>query len=371
MKTTYFIVGIALLTALVTVQAQRVGEVVLIDQPQMSDEYAAGRSILVTSAIAGDLVAAGQDIVVDGPIGGDLIAAGETLTVRQAVADDVRMAGRTITIESEVSGHLVAAGDEIEIASQASVGEWVWIAGRNLTLNGHVSGELRAAGENVLISGEIGGDADITAGRVEIASTSIIGGNLTIRSEDEPVIAPGATIQGETIREDMPERFNAVSEVTDSLYPSIAVIIAAIAVYLLFSGFSASVANRARKAPLLSLGIGIGAAILIPVLIIALFVTGVGFLLGLGVLATYLLSLLLGALFGMIIVSEIGLGFITGTDRVKGRLLRVLAVGISVVVVLLLSRLPVVGGVLLIAVCTGGLGALMTELWLKYRLTPT
>jgi len=371
MRRTYVIVGIALLSILATSEAQRIGDVVTIDQTRLSDEYVAGRIIRISTAIEGDLVAAGQEIVVDGPVGGDLIAAGDTLTVRQAIGDDARLAGRIITIESAVSGHLVAAGNKIEIASSASVAEWVWVAGREISLNGRVTGELRAVGEHVLVSGEIDGDAVITAENVEIAATSTIRGDLIIRSDDEPLIAPGATVQGEIIREDLPERFNSVRGVTASLYSSIAVIISAIAVYLVFSRFSILVTNRTRTAPLRSFGIGSGVAILTPILIVGLFVSGIGFLLALGVLAAYLLSLLLGVLFGLISVSGIGLGLIRGPDRVNSRLIHVLAVAISVFVVLLLSQIPIVGGVLVIAVGVGGLGAQMIELWLRYRMTPS
>jgi len=370
-RTNYVIAGIVILGAFAAADAQRVGDVVIIDQPSNNDEYVAGRSIRISTAIDGDLVVAGQEIVVDGPVGGDLIAAGDTLTVRQAIGDDARLAGRIVTIESSVAGHLVAAGDQIEIASSASVDEWVWLAGRRLTLNGRVTGELRAAGEQVFVSGEFDGDAIITAEHVEIDSTSVFRGDLTIRSEDEPFIAEGATVQGEIVRVELSEGFDAVPSITGSFYSSIAVIIAAIAVYLLFSGFSASVTNRVLTSPLKSLGIGMGVAILIPIVIVALFVTGIGFLLGLGVLAAYLLSLLLGALFGLISVSGIGLGLITGPDRANHRLIHTLAVGVGVVVLLLLSRIPMVGGIILIAVGVGGLGALMTELWLRYRLTPS
>lgn len=372
MRSLYFLTGTVLFAASATALAQRVGEVVTIDQTRMSDEYAAGRSIRVTTAIDGDLVAAGREIIVDGPVGGDLIAAGETIEVLQAVRDDVRAAGRIVTIGSSVSGHIVAVGDEIEITPSASVSEYAWIAGRSLVVNGRVNGELRATGERVRVSSEINGDAVVTAEQVEVTETSIIRGDLIVRSQVEPVIAPGAAIEGETIREDPPEGpFNAVRGITDRLYSSVAMLIAAIAVYLVFVRFSASVTNRNRIAPLQSLGIGIGVAVLTPVAIIALFVTGIGYLLGLGVLAAYLLSLLLGALFGLISVSGIGLSLITGPDRAKNRLIRVVALGVTVFALLLLRQIPVVGGVLLFAVVVGGLGALTTELWQKYRLAPS
>jgi cytoskeletal protein CcmA (bactofilin family) len=370
-RTGYIIAGIVILGTLVTAEAQRVGDVVTISQTQSSDEYVAGRSVRISTAIEGDLVVAGQEIVVDGPVGGDLIAAGDTLTILQAIGDDARMAGRIIVIESSVSGHLVAGGDEIELASSASVEEWVWLAGRSLSLNGRVGGELRAAGERVFVNGTVDGDAVITAEHIEIAETSVIRGDLIVRSKEDPVIAPGATIEGETIREGLPGRSSVVSGVTDSLYSSVAVIIAAIAVYLLFSGFSVSVTSRTRAAPLQSLGIGLGVAILTPIVIIVLFVTGIGYLLGLGALAAYLLALLVGSLFGLISVSGIGLGLIMGPDRASSRLIQSLAVGVGVIVLLLLSQIPILGSVLLIAVGVGGLGALMTELWRRYRFTPS
>jgi hypothetical protein len=161
-------------------------------------------------------------------------------------------------------------------------------------------------------------------------------------------------------------RFDVLRGVASTLFIAVALIVAAVAALVLFPGFSESVTKRVRTAPLQTLGIGLGTAILLPIAIFLLFATGIGFLLGLGAFGAYLLLLLFGVLFGFIGVGQLGL-MLTNADAAKHRAIQILAVTVSVIVVLLLGAVPVLGAIILLAVCIGGLGAVVSELWRRYR----
>jgi cytoskeletal protein CcmA (bactofilin family) len=363
---------LALVLLMTVVVAQQAGETVTVDQPQASDQYLAGRLVQVTAPIEGDLVIAGQELVVDAEIGGDVIAAGQSLSLRDTVADDVRAAGWTLSLDAQIMGHAVAAGGEIVLGSEASVGDWAWFAGRSVTVEGRVGADLRAAGESVLVSGEVGGDAVLAAEEIQIGSGAIIRGDLIWDSEVEPEIAESATVEGEIIREDFAAAFQGIGPyresggVASAIFSAIALVAAVFTVYLIFPSLSGSVANRIRSMPLRTLGLGIGMIAGIPLVIVLLFLSRIGWILAIGVLLGYLLLLLCAMLFGVVTAGKLGLE-LTKKDETSRLPVHLLAIGLGVVVVLLLAQIPVLGTIVLLLVLFSGLGGISGEFWQRYR----
>jgi hypothetical protein len=363
---------LALSLLAIAAMAQRVGESVSIDEPLSSDQYVAGRIVRVTAPIQGDLVLAGQELVVDAPIGGDLIAAGESLNVRNSVADDVRAAGRTLTLDAQIMGHAVAAGAEVILTSDASVGDWAWFAGRSVTVAGQVGEELRAAGQSVTVSGEVGGNAVLTAAEIQIEPGAIIRGDLIWDGDEEPEISANATVEGEIIREDLTGGIEEIGGFMESggfartVLLGIALIAASYLAFLVFPGFSGSVANRIRSMPIRSLGLGVGVLVAIPLLIVLLFVTRIGWIVAMGTLFGYFLLLLCAMVFGIVSVGRLGLE-LTKKDAAGGRPMQLLAIGLGVALILLLAKIPVLGTIVLLMVLFSGLGAISGEFWQRYR----
>ncbi len=360
------------LSLLTTVAAHQVGETVSIDQPLSSDQYPAGRIVRVTAPIHGDLVVAGQELVVDAPIGGDLIAAGESLNLRNSVSDDVRAAGRTLIFDAQILGHAVAVGAEVILTSDASVGDWAWFAGRRVTVEGQVGEELRAAGQTVMVSGEVGGDAVLAAEEIQIEPGAIIRGDLIWDSETKPEISANATVEGEIIREDLTGAFEEIGRfgefggLASAVLLGIALIATSCLAFLVFPGFSGSVMGRIRSMPIRSLGLGIGVIVGIPLVIVVLFVTRIGWIVAIGTLFGHLLLLLCAMVFGVVSVGKLELE-LTKKDEAGGRLLHLLAIGLGVALILLLAQIPLLGTIVLVTVLFSGLGAISGEFWQRYR----
>jgi cytoskeletal protein CcmA (bactofilin family) len=361
------ILALSLLT--ITVVAQQAGETVTIDQPLFSDQYLAGRFVQVTAPIQGDLVIAGQELVVDAPIGGDLIAAGQSLDLRNSVSDDVRAAGRTLTLDAQIMGHAVAAGAEVILTSDASVGDWTWFAGRRVTVEGQVGGELRAAGQSVMVSGEIGGDAVLAAEEIQIEPGAVIRGDLIWDSDIEPEISANATVEGEIIREDLTGTLGSFGEsdgLASAVFFAIALIAASLTVFLVFPGFSGSVAGRIQSTPIRTFALGIGMIIGVPIIIALLFASRIGWIVAIGTLFGYLLLLLCAMVFGLVSVGKLGLE-LTNKGKAGRRPVHLLAIGLGVVLILLLAQIPVMGTIVLLMVLFSGLGAISGEFWRRYR----
>ena len=364
------VLTLSLLTTIVI--AQQIGESVTIDQPLFSDQYLAGRHVQVSAPIQGDLVVAGQELVVEGPIDGDLIAAGESLNLRSSVSDDVRAVGRTLTLDAEIAGHTVAAGAEIILTSDASVGDWAWFAGQSVTVQGRVGEDLRAAGQSVTVSGEIGGDAVLAAEEIEIEPGAVIRGDLVWDSETEPEISANATVEGEIIREDLTgavEEFGmpgVFGDFANAILLAIALIVASCLAFLIFPRFSGSVASRVRSMPLRTLALGVGVIAGIPLVIILLFISRIGWIFAFAILIGYLFLLLCAFVFGIVSVSKLGL-HLARRDEAGRRPVHFLAIGLGVAVFLLLAQIPVLGTIVVFLVLFIGIGAMSAEFWQRYR----
>jgi hypothetical protein len=241
-----------------------------------------------------------------------------------------------------------------------------------VTVEGRVGEDLRAAGQSVMVSGEVGGNAVLAAEEIQVGPGAIIRGDLIWDSDMEPEIAANATVEGEIIQEDLTNafedisRFGGSSGIASAIFFGIALITASLTVFLLFPSFSGSVAGRIRSMPLGTLGLGIGVIVGIPLVIMLLFVSSIGWIVAIGTLFGYLLLLLCAMLFGIVSVGRLGLD-LTKKDEASRRSVQSLAIGLGVIVVLLLAQIPVLGTIVLLLVLFSGLGGISGEFWRRYR----
>lgn len=346
--------------------AQEAGEVVIKRGTIADDVYVAGRRVEVVAQVQGDVVAAGQFVSINQTVAGDILAAGETVTIRAQVQDDVRAAGRSVTLAGQVAGHVVAAGEIVDIAPAVTIGDWAWLAGREVNMAGKVGRELRAAGQTVIVSGEVSGDAEIMAEEIRILEGASIGGNLIYRSNNEPDIADGARIAGDTIAK--PVLYEEPEGRGAGFVLYVALLLAAVVYFLIFPVFSMASVEGLRRSPLTALGVGVAVLFAAPFIILLLFITLVGALVALPVLACYLVSLLLGPLSGVVFAGDAGLR-IAGKAETAGKGMRMLSIAVALAGIMLIQLVPVLGAMTMLMLFVFGSGAFYLQIWRAYSQT--
>jgi hypothetical protein len=147
---------------------------------------------------------------------------------------------------------------------------------------------------------------------------------------------------------------------------AIALIVASSLAFLLFPGFTAAATSRVRSMPLRTLGLGIGVIAGIPLVILLLFISRIGWIVAFAVLIGYLFLLLCAFVFGIVSMSKLGLNLAT-KDVAGRRPVHFLALGLGVVLFLLLSQIPVLGTIVVFLVLFIGIGAMSAEFWQRYR----
>jgi cytoskeletal protein CcmA (bactofilin family) len=362
----WMIACLLLVGATVAAAAYRTGGVIEIREPVREDLYLAGRRIEVTAPVEGDLVAAGRSLELNAEISEDVLAAGEIINVRAAVGDDIRAAGRSIRIDAPVGGHVVAAGETVVLGPRGDVSDWAWLAGNEIRIGGRVGRGVRAVGASVLIGGQIDGDVEIRAERVELSSGARIDGNLRVYSDNAPLIAADAVVTG-SVRHAPPARDPRPRPpgLWASAFALLAMMVAAVVVYLLFPGYAARAAALGRSRPLALLGVGLAVLLGVPLLALVCFVTGVGVLLGLALVCLYLVALLAALLSACFLLA--GQVVHLAGDTARPRALGALAVAMAVVVLALARWVPLLGSLVMLLLVLLGLGVLGLQLWGQYR----
>ena len=180
----------ALWTVASDVYLVREGEVV------SEDVYAAAYLVKIEGVIEGDLVVLASDrLEITGRVEGDLTGFAASASVEGEVEGSARLAGVDIEAAGGVGKDAVMLGREVGLGGAVAGDALVW-AGR-LSAGGEVGRDLKGA---VLgpaeLSGAVGRDAELAAGRIRLLEGARVGGDLAYRSAGEATLHPGASVGG-------------------------------------------------------------------------------------------------------------------------------------------------------------------------------
>jgi hypothetical protein len=328
------------------------------------DYYAAGGTVYIDFRVAGDVIAAGGELFIGHRIEGDLMAAGGSIRVRGEVKDDVRISGGDLTIDAIIGDDLAASGGSIYISPNTTVGGEAWLAGGDVSMAGTIYKDLKITAGNIRLSGTVHGDVELQGGEIHVLEGTQIDGNLRYKSRKPGGIDPAATISGTVTYEELEWDY---SENDFGIVFSITLIAAGIILFWLFPKFTVASAGRITSNPWKSLGLGVAILLATPIVVIILMSIVLGVWIGLSVLALYFVALLLGFLISCFFVGERGAKMLKKDISTTGR--RILSVALAIMLIGFLSIIPVLGGLMLLALLLLGLGAGVLQVHFTYKQT--
>jgi cytoskeletal protein CcmA (bactofilin family) len=313
------------------------------------DLYAAGGTVRIEGRVEGDVVAAAGEVDVSGTVTGDVLTAGGTTMILGQVDGDVRTAAGQVTVRGSVGEDLLMAGGRTTIASQARVGEDLIFTTGQTIMDGTVAGDVLGSTGTYIKRGVVAGTERVIVG--------------------EPAVQPPPTI-GE--------------RVLDRLRRYVSILAVGALLLWLVPRALRGIADVVRGRPLPSLGagvlgiIGFGvivlAVILVTVLVaIVLGLLGFGLLTGTAVFGGILTEGILAFLFFIVLAfgaqAAVGLslGRLLLRQNTRSFLPNLGALALGVLVVVVISSIPLVGGVLEFVLILLGLGALILALWPRLR----
>jgi cytoskeletal protein CcmA (bactofilin family) len=304
------------------------------------DLYASAGTVRIEGRVDGDLIATGGQVTVPGTVTGDVAAAAGSTTISGEVAGDVRVATGQARVQGQVGEDLLLAAGQASVDSGARVGgDLIFAAGR-MTMDGTVGGSVLGTTGNYLRRGSVAGSERVTVEQ---------------REEQRPTVA---------------------DRLLGGLRRYVSILVVGALLLWLLAAVLRRAADAVRARPLVGFGVGILAVVGVVVvlgllIVVAVLVAIVLGLLGLGSLAgvTVFGGILVAAVVVFLLLVAVGFGaqavvglalgrlVLRGETRSFGRAFGALALGVLVVV--LLSVIPVVGGVLEALMVLLGLGALV------------
>ena len=306
------------------------------------DLYASGGTVQIDGSVEGDLVATGGQVTVTGEVGGDVIAGAGAVSILGRVDGDVRAGAGQVTVGGAIGEDLLVGAGQLTVSSTGEVGEDLVFGTGRTTLDGRVVGDVLGATGSYDRRGSVGGTEDVTINRRADKAAPSVGDRLL-----------------------------------DGLRRFVALLAVGALLMWLAPWAVEAPAALLRRRPWASLGFGVLgiaglvvafiAIVLAMILLLLLFGwLGLGDLAGLtlftGVAALVFLFFLMYVTFAFAaqLAVAIALGRLVFGDVTGSRRWGALALGVLVVVVL--TSLPVVGGWLALIIVLLGLGAIVIGL---------
>ena len=358
---------------------RRSGDNIVVEKGQAVDDdlAAAGRLVRIDGTVKGDVYALANTVRVTGVVEGDLIAAAQQVVIDGSVRGDVRAAGALVQLNGVVDHNFTGAAQLLQLASGGRVNGNVVGAGETVAVDGDVGGGLAGAARDVVLQGRVGRNAELGVNSLTIGPSGRIGGNLTYYAQEEQAIPAGAVagqVQYQHVeakdkarfaaghRSYAPSRFfSAVGNFLSLAWLAGSAVVGLVFLRL-FPRFAAEFLAVLETRPLPSLGMG--ALVLIGTLPVAVLV-------GITIVGLPLAALMVAGYFGGIFLGWLLLAMAAGSILVgivrKRPLHHSWSFLLGLLVLYLMTRIPVAGGLIWFAGISLGTGAFVLTLHQTWR----
>jgi cytoskeletal protein CcmA (bactofilin family) len=290
-------------------------------------------------------------IVVRGTVTGNVSGAAGSIHITESgsVGGSIGAAAGTVRIDGSVTGDVEVAAGTVEVTETA-----------------RINGSLQAGGGYVSVDGSVGGEARLSADTLDIGPNADIGGDLRYAAESfdrhESASVGGEVVQDEELEEELEFDIEAPSLPSwiGGSYSLVTSFLFGVVLLAVFPRFSDDLTDRVQDEPLRSAGVGALALIGVPVAAVILMLTIIGLPMGLIALFGFIVALWAGMIYAQYALGD----WLLEQLDYESRFLALVA---GMLVVTALGRVPVVAGIVQLAVILLGLGALGTGLYGAYR----
>lgn len=332
---------------------------------------ALGQTVTIDGTVNGDLLAFGREVTVRGNVTGNLVTGAQRVTIEGTIGGSVLGAGEDVSLENgRVGRDLYGFGNDVEIGSGANVAGNTIAGGETVNVDGRVGVDLRSFGKFVNVRGAVEGDVEGFGDAITIASTARVGGNVTghVDRAGDLSVASGAVVGGsvdERIveREQRRNRYETVGYYVSQLVRIGAMFLAGLLLFWVFPALR-DVSLPNAIAVLRSFGIGLAAAVTLPVAGLLLCITIIGIPLG---VLTFVLGAI-GLYFSKIVISQIvGRAVFRASVTPPHHAVTLLA-GLAIVIVAI--NLPAVGGIANFVLTLVGFGIIVSLILALFNRAP-
>ena len=328
------------------------------------DVFMAGGDLRISEPISGDAILAGGRITTSGAVGGDQVAAGGQVDLGANIDGGVYAAGGRVLLDGKVARNARIAGGKVEVGPEADVRGGLTVGGGEVEVNGRVGKYLQVAAGSVRIDGHVAGDVDVTSGELNVGPGAVIDGILAYYGPQPATVAAGAQIKGGMHYVERKQWVHAGRTGTLRGFGAgawiwlIGWIVVGSILLALWPGFARSVTDTALRRPWVALLIGIVVLVCVPIAVVLLMISLIGIPLALVGICLYLALLPLGYLASAAAIGEWLLSRMRRGGEIVRRQRILMLLGV-LVVLFVLTRVPVLGGIVTLLAILTGVGSLV------------
>lgn len=272
---------------------------IVLDDHYLNDVYVAGSNIHITGTVEGDVFAAGSNIIVDGDVMGS-----------------VRAAGQTIEINGAVERNVMAFAANVNISKSSHVGKDVMVNAAQFDLNAMVMGDVLGNVGSATIDAPVEGNVQFgDVGTLTLDRNAYVMGDVTYASQQAATIADAATILGEVnfnelVRAETDEAVALKAFVSGfkfvfAIISWIGFLIFGIVLIKLLPKYSERVLNYLQTKPAQSIGYGIVALIIPPMVLVTIAFTVFGLPLAIAGGLVYVLAIMVSKIYAGVLVGKL------------------------------------------------------------------
>lgn len=334
----------------------RTGDVVSVDDTQVleGDFYAMGPTVNISGKSNQDAYIAGADVTINNTVGQDLSMVAGTAQIHGEVGDDVRVFGGSVVIASHIKGDVVVFGGTLNILSTASVDGDVLFWGTEATIDGPVNGTIHGSSDTLRINTAVKGNVEYTAMQsLVLGDKADVQGDISYTSVKELIRAQGAVVGGEIRRVNTDADTKKASLYSFIITVIVTLMFTVLTVYVMLPSLVQRFLVSTRDHFGLYGLIGLGTLLSVPAISVLLMVSVIGLVVGIALFALYIALVCVAWVFGVI-----GVGKIIHTTVFKSTETNFFTPLLGIMGSVLIMLIPVVGGLIMLAVTCVSLGVL-------------
>ena len=258
-------------------------------------------------------------------------------------------AGPALAADEPTERVVISGPVDIE---RGEISKDVVVISGDVMIRGTVRGDVVAIDGDVTVRGHVSGDVVTIAGTTILGRRARVGGDLTY-VDNKPQVTRGARVAGETKKYDTDKLTGplGIAAIGFWLAVGISALVLGLLLLLLAPRAADAVARTVKRRWAVSIGVGLLAFILLPVLGVLACVSILGLPFGIG---------LLMALFPLLAIGYVTAAFAIGRLIIKGA--RIPAFIVGLLILRALALIPFAGGVLGLLATIFGLGVLLMTL---------
>ncbi len=323
--------------------------------------YFLSDKVIINGNINGDLIGIAENLEVNGRIEGDIIAVAENFNFTGEVVGNIRLIANLINIKGIVGKNLNLLGFNVFLSNTSQVNWDVMVLASDLDMRSKVAGNLYALINTGFLNGEIKRDINISARGEEKALTLgeslIVGNNLYYRAKNKATISQDAKIFGSIDFKEFSQKTN-LQFAWSLVFKILATILLALFLIHLFKKPLRQSSENIYKNPGFSLLWGIFFIIILPISLIVLFLTIVGFKFAIFLTSLWLAIFLMSKIIFAYFIGRFLLNRIIKKPKTKTAWKLILGIVIS----WSLFSLPFIGSFLIFIAILFGSGAFLLYL---------